>query len=127
MLFDDWYTDTMDVYRTVKTTVGHITRESREKVNESAIPCRVYETQLQGGNPQNTAAVDRKTDKLACPVDTDIKADDLIIVHRGALVGGNTEERYTAGKPQHFYDPVGMDVTGLSHMEVGLYADNIVN
>ena len=40
MLFDDWYTDTMDVYRTVKTTVGHITRESREKVNESAIPCR---------------------------------------------------------------------------------------
>ena len=127
MLFSDWYTDTMDVYRTVKTTVGHITRESREKVNESAIPCRVYDTQLQGGNPQNTAAVDRKTDKLACPVDTDIKADDLIIVHRGALVGGNTEERYTAGKPQHFYDPVGMDVTGLSHMEVGLYADNIVN
>lgn len=127
MLFSDWYTDTMDVYRTVKTTVGHITRESREKVNESAIPCRVYNTQLQGGNPQNTAAVDRKTDKLACPVETDIKADDLIIVHRGALVGGNTEERYTAGKPQMFYDPVGMDVTGLSHMEVGLYADNIVN
>ena len=127
MLFSDWYTDTMDVYRTVKTTVGHITRESREKVNASAIPCRVYATQLQGGNPQNTAAVDRKTDKLACPVDTDIKADDLIIVHRGALVGGNTEERYTAGKPQYFYDPVGMDVTGLSHMEVGLYADNIVN
>lgn len=126
MLFSDWYTDTVDVYRTLRTTTGHITKESRQKVNDSAIPCRVYYTNLQGGNPQDSAAVDRKTDKLACPVDADIKADDLLVVHRGALVGGTTDERYMAGKPQYFYDPVGMDVTGLSHMEVGLYADNIV-
>lgn len=125
MLFSDWYTDTVNVVRIVTSKVGNISRESREQVNQEPIPCRVYNTNLQGMTPQNTASVDRHTDKLACDVNTDIKEGDELIVTRGALVGGTTTERYLAGKPQRFYDPVGMAHTGLDHMEVALLADNI--
>lgn len=125
MLFSDWYTDTVDVVRITTSKVRNISRESRSKVNEDPIPCRVYNTNLQGANPQNAAAVDRHTDKLACDVNTDIKEGDELIVTRGGLVGGETTERYLAGKPQFFYDPVGMAHTGLDHMEVALLADNI--
>ena len=126
MLFSDWYTDTVNVIRIVSAQVGNLTRESREQVNEKPIPCRVYSTNLQGMNPQYTAAVDRHTDKLACGIDTDIREGDELIVTRGALVGGTTTELYLAGKPQLFYDPVGMAHTGLDHMEVALLADNIM-
>jgi hypothetical protein len=126
MLFETWYTDTVDVYRTVTGKTGSISRETREKVNSRPIRCRVYSTQISGGNPQNTAAVDRKEDKLACPVGTDIQTDDELIVTRGGGLYGTTTERYIAGKPQTFYDPVGYAKTGIAHMEIGLLADNRV-
>lgn len=126
MLFSDWYTDTVDVYRVVSEIKPHttMTHDSRKKVGCN-IPCRVYESQKKGASPQPTAAVDRKEDKLACDVGTDIRIGDELIVTRGALVGGKTTERYIAGKPQYYYDPVGVAHTGLDHMEVGLLADNI--
>ena len=125
MLFSDWYTDTVDIIRIVSTKVGNISREARQTINDEPVPCRVYSTALQGASPQNTAAVDRHTDKLACGIDTDIREGDELIVTRGALVGGTTTERYLAGKPQRFYDPVGLSSTGLDHLEVALLADNI--
>ncbi len=125
MLFSDWYTDTVIVMRISSTKTGNISREGRNQVNQEPIPCRIYSTNLQGMNPQYTAAVDRHTDKLACDVNADIKEGDELIVTRGGLVGGTTTERYLAGKPQLFYDPVGMAHTGLDHMEVALLADNI--
>jgi hypothetical protein len=126
MLFSDWYTDLMNITRVEKVKVGNISRETRIQVNDEPMPCRVYNTALQGGNPQNTASVDRHTDKLACNIGTDIKEGDSITVIRGGLVGGTTTERYLAGKPQYFYDPVGMFNTGLDHIEVALMADNLV-
>ena len=125
MLFSDWYTDTVNVVRITTSKVGNISRESRSQVNQTPIPCRVYSTNLQGMNPQYTSAVDRHTDKLACDVNTDIREGDELIVTRGGLVGGTTTERYLAGKPQRFYDPVGMVHTGLDHLEVALLADNL--
>lgn len=125
MLFSDWYTDTVNVIRVTTSKVGNISRETRSKVNQDPIPCRVYRTNLQGAIPQNTSAVDRHTDKLACGIDADIQEGDELIVNRGGLVGGATTERYLAGKPQYFYDPVGLARTGLDHMEVALLADNL--
>lgn len=125
MLFSDWYTDTVNVVRIATSKVGNISRESRSQVNQEPIPCRIYSTNLQGMNPQYTAAVDRHTDKLACDINTDIREGDELIVTRGGLVGGTTTERYLAGKPQRFYDPVGMAHTGLDHLEVALLADNL--
>lgn len=124
MLFRDWYTDTVDIYRIVHTKKGHLTHDERKLIAE-AVPCRVYSSQISGGNPRNTAAATVKTDKLACDIDVDILADDELIVKRGGLIGGTKTERYIAGQPQDFYDPVGMHTTGLDHKEVGLLADNI--
>lgn len=125
MLFSDWYTDTVNVVRIATSKVGNISRESRSQVNQEPIPCRVYRTNLQGEIPQRTSSVDRHTDKLACDVNTDIREGDELIVTRGGLVGGTITERYLAGKPQRFYDPVGMAHTGLDHLEVALLADNL--
>lgn len=124
MLFSDWYTDTVDIYRIVHKKRGAITHDERKLIAEG-VPCRVYSSQISGGNPQNAAAADRKTDKLACAIDVDIVIDDELIVKRGGLIGGTKTERYIAGQPQDFYDPVGMHLTGLDHKEVGLLADNI--
>lgn len=124
MLFSDWYTDTVDVFRTVPVKDGNLTKDTRQQVG-SKIPCRVYSTQIKGASPQPTAAVNRKEDKLACDVGTDIRIGDELIVTRGGVLGGTKTERYLAGQPQDFYDPVGLVHTGLDHMEVGLLADNI--
>ena len=124
MLFSDWYTDLVDVYRIQPVKAGNLTRDERVRVG-TAIPCRVYSTQIKGANPQPTAAVDRKEDKMACDIGTDIRIGDELIVTRGGVLGGTKQERYLAGQPQDFYDPVGLVHTGLDHMEVGLLADNI--
>lgn len=125
-MLSDWYTDLLDVYRIEKTVDYNVNVEARVKVNGSPIPCRVYSSEVTGANPQSTAAVTRQTDKLACAVNTDILPNDELIVTRGGRVGGTRKERYIAGRPQLFYDPVGFASTGIAHMEIGLYADNIV-
>ena len=125
MLFSDWYTDLVDVYR-LQTSLpggGNITQDKRVRIGSH--PCRVYSTQVKGASPQSTAAVDRKEDKLACDIGTDIRIGDELIVTRGGLIGGKNTERYIAGKPQEYFDPVGITHTGIDHMEVGLLADNI--
>ena len=124
MLFSDWYTDTVDVFRIASVKDVNLIKDERQQIG-FAIPCRVYSTQVRGANPQSTAAVDRKEDKLACDIGTDIRIGDELIVTRGGAIGGTKTERYLAGRPQDFYDPVGIVHTGLDHMEVGLLADNI--
>lgn len=125
-MLSNWYTDNVDIYRIASGTEGNLDVQRREKVNRNPIPCRVYRTAIQGANIQDTAAVVRKEDKLACAVDVDIRTNDELIVTRGGRIGGTTTERYIAGKPQFYYDPVGSKATGIAHQEIGLLADNIV-
>ena len=57
----------------------------------------------------------------------DIQAgDELMIVRGGNLGYTNQAERYFAGGPQRYYDPVGGALTGLEHQAVGLLKDEIV-
>ena len=42
-IFANWYTDTVDVYRTVSVMNGSITRFERTKINQKSIPCRILE------------------------------------------------------------------------------------
>lgn len=124
--FDGWYTDLVDVYRVVNTTAGNIDTQTRQQVG-SSIPCRVYSSQKNGPSMQDSAARVNSTDKLSCVVDVDIRAGDELLVTRGGALGrGGEPERYFAGNPQHYYDPVGGALTGLEHMEVGLLQQNIV-
>ncbi|MBR3238770.1 MAG: hypothetical protein IKF99_10065 [Oscillospiraceae bacterium] len=124
-MFGEWYTDSADVYRMEQTVEGGVTRQARQQV-ASAVPCRVYSTTITSPSMQNTAARDMKTDKLACPLGTDIHKGDEIIVTRGAAVGGAAQTRYIAGAIQYYYDPVGGALTALNHIEVGLLDENIM-
>lgn len=119
-----WYTDLMDIYRVVNTG-GALTRQELTLIH-SAVPCRVYSSQTNNLAINPTAATANKNDKLACAVDTDIKAGDVLMVTRGgALNRGLSPVRYIASKPQAFFDPVGGSLTGLEHLEVGLREDDI--
>lgn len=124
-MFSEWYTDRADVYRMSKTVVSGVTRQER-KLAAQAVPCRVYSTTITSPAMQDTAARDMKTDKLACPLGTDIRKGDEIIVTRGAAVGGTAQTRYIAGAIQYYYDPVGGALTALNHIEVGLLDENIM-
>lgn len=96
-IFSGWYTDTVDVFRVVNNTEGHITRQERQQVGK-AIPCRIYSSQKNGPNMTDNAARVSSTDKLACDVTTDIRAGDELLVTRGGALGrGGEPERYFAG------------------------------
>lgn len=124
-MFGTWYTDLVDVYRLQETTSGGLTRQERTQVGQE-IPCRVYNSQIGNLVQDRGAAQVRRAEKMACPVGTDIRAgDELLITRGGALGRGTSPVRYIASQPQQFFDPVGGALTGLEHMEVGLQADNV--
>lgn len=126
MDFSNWYTDTVDILRVDSLQLGNITKQERKTIAEK-VPCRVYSTQISGPSMGANAARVRSTEKLACAVSVDIKAGDELHVVRGGNVGKTSPyERYFAGNPQEFYDPVGGALTGLQHKEVGLLMDEIV-
>lgn len=126
-LFEDWYTDTVDIYRVSSRKDGNVTRQEQQKVNVSPVPCRVYSPKKDGPVMTDNAARERAAEKLACNLAVDIRAgDELHVIRGGALGHANQPERYVAGAPVAYYDPVGGGMTGLEHKEVGLLKDNIV-
>ena len=64
---------------------------------------------------------------MACDLAVDIQAGDELKIIRGGNLGfRNKEERYFAGTPVDYHDPVGGVLTGLQHKELGLFKDNII-
>ena len=67
---------------------------------------------------QDAASV-TQADHLMLDNDVDVRAGDELIIHRGALVGGSTQEvRAFAADPNHYYEPFGAVIPGLAHQEV---------
>lgn len=126
-IFQNWYTDTVDIYRVKTESRGNLDTQSRQKVNKQPIPCRLYELSKDGPAITGNAARERSTEKLACDLGVDIQAGDELYVVRGGNLGhANQAERYLAGEPVPYYDPTGGVMTGLQHKEVGLLKDNII-
>lgn len=126
-IFADWYTDTVDVYRTEEKKDGSITRQVRVKVNDSPIPCRMYSPKNSGPSMTDTAAKILESEQLACDLDADIRAgDELMIIRGGNLGHAKQPVRYFAGDPVPYYDPVGGILTGLEHQEIGLLKENLI-
>lgn len=126
-IFKTWYTDTADIYRVVPVKKGNLDTQERQKVNSAPVPCRVYSPAKNGPSMKNTAARAQSSEKMACDLSADIRAgDELLIVRGGNLGQANQPERYFAGHPVPYLDPVGGVLTGLQHKEVGLLADNII-
>lgn len=140
----NWYTDEMDVYRVEEESApaevgsavagasvlseetGAITTQTRKPVL-TGIPCRVYAPDKSTPTITQTAAAARGVEKVACALAHDIhEGDELIITRGGALGHTNDPERYFAGHPVKYYDPVGGALTWAEHQEIGLLGDNIV-
>ena len=125
MLFDSWYTDTVEIYRATSTTFAGLDTQIREKVGECR--GRIYQSQKNSINTKDTAAEGRSEDKLAVPLGVDIRqGDELRIIRGGAIGYGGPSERYFAGRPMPYYDPVGGLLTGLEHQEIGLMQREVV-
>ena len=120
MDFSTWYTDSMDVYRNVKTTVNGLTTNERQQVL-TGIPCRVYQSDSRALQMQQTAAYIHQEDRLACALDVPILPGDELHIQRGALIGQNFATiRAFAADPNYYPEPVGNAMGGLAHQEIRL-------
>lgn len=118
MNFNDWYTDTVDVYRTTDTTVNNLTKKTRSVIY-SGIPCRVYTDSPAVPNMNQSAAEVKQSSKLAMSNEWDIEAGDELIVHRGGGLGkAGFDSRCFAGDPHHHFEPFGAVMPQLAHQEI---------
>nr|DAW43774.1 MAG TPA: hypothetical protein [Caudoviricetes sp.] len=125
MNFSDWYTDTVDIWRVVPTTTNGLTSYTLTELY-TGIPCRIYQSDNQPINMEQTAAHVKQADRLMCDVATDIKAGDQLIIHRGAGLGHTVPEiRAFAADPNLYFEPFGAVLPGLAHMEVRLLQQEI--
>lgn len=120
MNWQDWYTDTMSIYRVQETMDGNLTRHERVQVSEN-IPCRIYQSDNRGINMEQTAANLKESDHLACDISVDVRAGDELVITRGGRLGkpGPTIRAF-AGEPNLYYEPFGAIIPGLAHQEIRL-------
>ena len=120
MNWQDWYTDTMDVYRNVPVQDGALTRQERQQVL-TGIPCRIYQSDNKPINMTQTASNVSQNDHLACDISVDIHAGDELIITRGGKLGkpGPTIRAFAAD-PNLYYEPFGAIIPGLAHQEIRL-------
>ena len=120
MNWNDWYTDTMSIYRTQEVMDGSLTRHERALVSEN-IPCRIYQSDNRTINMTETASNVDQSDHLACDISVDVRDGDEIIVKRGGRLGrqGPTIRAF-AGDPNLYYEPFGAIIPGLAHQEIRL-------
>ena len=120
MNWQDWYTDTMSIYRVQEVMDGNLTRHERQQVL-TGIPCRIYQSDNKPINMTQTAANVQQNDHLACDVSVDVRAGDEIIITRGGKLGkpGPTIRAFAAD-PNLYYEPFGAIIPGLAHQEIRL-------
>ena len=125
MNFADWYTDTVDIWRSVPTTTNGLTSYTLTELYTS-VPCRIYQSDNQPINMEQTAAHVKQADRLMCGTTVDIRAGDQLIIHRGAGLGQTVPEiRAFAADPNLYFEPFGAVLPGLAHMEVRLLQQEI--
>ena len=121
-----WYTDEMEVYRITEAAAGNTTVQTREKIADG-IPCRIYAPGKNAPTIRETAATGHDVEKVACALSVDIREGDVLYITRGGKLGHiNPPERYIAGHPIKYYDPVGGAMTFIEHQEIGLMTDDII-
>lgn len=122
MNYQDWYTDTLEIWRISSQVVGNLTKSKRYLIGQN-IPCRIYQNDKARFAARETAAETSGVDMLSCDNAVDIVAgDELLIVRGGQLNSGKKPDRYFAGKPKYYYEPFGAVIPGLAHQEVALSA-----
>ena len=120
MNFQDWYTDTVDIWRVTPTTTNGLTTNALEQIY-TGIPCRIYQSDNQPINMDQSAAYVKEADRLMCDTSVDIRAGDQLIIHRGAGLGKTAPDiRAFAADPNLYFEPFGAVLPGLAHQEIRL-------
>lgn len=120
MNFSDWYTDTVDIWRVTPTTTNGLTTNTREQIY-TGVPCRIYQSDNQPINMDQSAAHVKQADRLMCDTSVDIRAGDQLIIHRGAGLGKTAPDiRAFAADPNLYFEPFGAVLPGLAHQEIRL-------
>lgn len=126
MNFADWYTDTVDIWRTTSTTTDSLTINTLTQLY-TAVPCRIYRSDSQPIQMQQAAAYVKQNDRLMCDLSVDIQAGDQLIIHRGAGLGRTSPDiRAFAADPNRYDEPFGAVIPGLAHQEIRLMQQEIV-
>lgn len=120
MNFHDWYTDTVDIWRVTPTTTNGLTTNALQQLY-TGIPCRIYQSDNQPINMDQSAAYVKQADRLMCDTSVDIRAGDQLIIHRGAGLGKTSPDiRAFAADPNLYFEPFGAVIPGLAHQEIRL-------
>lgn len=120
MNFQDWYTDTVDIWRVTPTTTNGLTTNALQQLY-TGIPCRIYQSDNQPINMDQSAAHIKQADRLMCDTSVDIRAGDQLIIHRGAGLGKAAPDiRAFAADPNLYFEPFGAVLPGLAHQEIRL-------
>lgn len=126
MNFQDWYTDTVDIWRVVPTTTNNLTTNTLTELY-TAVPCRIYQSDSAPINMEQTAAHIKQADRLMCDTSVDIQAGDQLIIHRGARLGKTAQAiRAFAADPNLYFEPFGAVLPGLAHQEIRLLQQEVV-
>ena len=125
MVFDGWYTDSVEVWRVSEVVTGHIKKQERTKQGE--YPCRIFKSAKNAPTMTDTAAKVQSNDKMAVAIGIDIRSGDELIITRGASMGNTNTQRYFAGDVMPYYEPVGFAFNGLEHIEVGLLLEEVIS
>lgn len=127
MNFSDWYTDTVDIWRVTPTTTNGLTTNALQQLY-TGIPCRIYQSDNQPINMDQSAAYVKQADRLMCDTSVDIRAGDQLIIHRGAGLGKTAPDiRAFAADPNLYFEPFGAVIPGLAHQEIRLLQQERVN
>lgn len=86
----------------------------------------MYHTGTGSPSITDNAARTRGEDKISCDLCRHPDRDELHVIRGGNIGKANQSERYLAGPPQVYYDPIGGALTGLEHKEVVLLRDNLI-
>lgn len=120
MNFQNWYTDTVDIWRVVPTTANNLTTNERQELY-TGIPCRIYESDSKPIDMSQQGASINQKDRLMCDNSVDIRAGDQLIIHKGGGLGKTVANiRAFAADPNYYFEPFGAVIPGLAHQEIRL-------
>ena len=126
MNWQDWYTDTMSIYRVREVLDGNLTRHERALVSGN-IPCRIYQSDNRPINMAETAALNPGLfrvygrDGQYRPLgEGGLRFPNQLVEEGWVHPSSVLRFRAFAGEPNLYYEPFGAIIPGLAHQEIRL-------
>jgi hypothetical protein len=112
-----WFTDRVDVYRTVEKSDGVLSTRQWKLIYEG-IPCRRYTKGAQGLQLTDNTGQILESGRLMVEKDVDIVPGDQLVLHSDGI-----DTMFYAGTVNNYYIPYHGRKPPLDHKEVDLQSD----